>query len=107
MREAFIASVATRVMLPKHILSQVPEENWVDDGLCKTDWALNTGIGAGPFKLVQYAIDEFVEMERNENYHLTLPLLDRVIFRSYVDGGQHPAAPGLHVDMVSQMWYTL
>jgi peptide/nickel transport system substrate-binding protein len=38
-------------------------------------------MGAGPFKFVQYQTDQFIELGRNDNYHLGKPNLDSIIIK--------------------------
>jgi peptide/nickel transport system substrate-binding protein len=62
-------------ILPEHILGQMSVAD-----LDQSTFALNP-VGSGPFMFVEYSRGEFLELERNPNYHLGRPYLDRVIIR--------------------------
>lgn len=72
----FFEAFASRLwILPKHLL-----EGTAVAELDQSTFALNP-VGSGPFKFVRYSRGEFLELERNPNYHLGRPYLDRVIIR--------------------------
>jgi peptide/nickel transport system substrate-binding protein len=71
------------VILPEHLLSDIPK----GELLTAPYWYDRVGIG--PFKWVNYEPDQFIELERNEDYFLGAPLLDRVIFQLYADASAH------------------
>lgn len=84
-REAFLAYIDTIAIVPEHILGQLPEEQWVEEGLCLTDYGLGEPIGTGPFKVTNYVVDQIVEYEPFEDYWRGEPLLDRLVFRPFTD----------------------
>lgn len=43
-------------------------------------------VGSGPFKFVEWKRDEYVMLERNENYWLKRPYLEKVVFKPIPDG---------------------
>jgi len=43
-------------------------------------------VGSGPFKFVEWKRDEHIILERNENYWLKKPYLNRVVFQPIPDG---------------------
>jgi peptide/nickel transport system substrate-binding protein len=60
-------------VLPKHIW-----EN--EDGVEFENTAM---IGSGPFKMVEYAQNEFVHLAKNADYFGTVPKVDEVIFQTF------------------------
>lgn len=63
-------------VMPKHLVENVPV---ADLG---TAAAFADGlIGSGPFKFVRYVTDQFVELEKNPDYHVAEPKLDRIVLR--------------------------
>ncbi len=92
-RRPFLSAIATYTVNPKHLLDEKPlDELLPEEGLCKTEWALETGIGTGPFKVVNYVPDQFVEFARNENYYRGEIQLDKLIYNAYTDGQAQAAA---------------
>ncbi|HSW10399.1 MAG TPA: ABC transporter substrate-binding protein [Bacillota bacterium] len=65
---------------PYHIWGQVPRSEWV------RHW-MNTGadgrlpIGTGPYRMVSWAKDEYIELEASPYYHGAKPFVDRWFFR--------------------------
>lgn len=65
-------------ILPKHIYENVADAQTAPENL--------TPIGTGPYRLIEYNIDDTIVLERNENYFKEgLPYLDSVIFRVIPD----------------------
>lgn len=92
-RNPFLNTIASYVMNPKHLLSDRPlDELLPEEGLCKTTWALEEGIGTGPFKVTQYVPDQFIEFSRNEDYYRAPIQLDKLIYTAYTDGQAQAAA---------------
>ncbi len=92
-RRPFLSAIATYTVNPKHLLSDQPLDALLpEEGLCKTEWALETGIGTGPFKVTNYVPDQFVEFARNENYYRGEIQLDKLIYNAYTDGQAQAAA---------------
>jgi len=92
-RNPFLSTIASYVMTPKHLLSDRPlDELLPEEGLCKTTWALEEGIGTGPFKVTQYVPDQFIEFARNEDYYRAEIQLDKIIYTAYTDGQAQAAA---------------
>ncbi len=74
---AFLELVGTEIwIIPKHILKDIPPEEFD-----KADFWMNPTVGAGPFKFVRYETDQFVEYERNDDYYLGRPHLDKLIVK--------------------------
>ena len=63
-------------ILPSHVLGDV-----APDQLQADPFSLAPTVTAGAFKFVQYATDEYLEMERNPNYFGDPPPLDRLFMR--------------------------
>jgi peptide/nickel transport system substrate-binding protein len=61
-RDAMVKFIDIPV-LAKHIWSQVPVENWMEQGDL-----LRNPVGTGPYKLAEYVQDQYVRLERNEAY---------------------------------------
>ncbi|CAN5802450.1 oligopeptide ABC transporter substrate-binding protein [soil metagenome] len=92
-RRPFLNSIASYVIDPKHLLSDKPlEELLPNEGLCKTPWALETGIGTGPFKVSKYVPDQYVEFARNDDYYRAKMKLDKIVYTAYTDGQAQAAA---------------
>lgn len=63
-------------IIPKHILEGLsPEE------LARADALLNPKVGSGPFRFVKYVTDQYVELEKNENYYKGPAKVDRIFVR--------------------------
>ncbi|GAB4532130.1 MAG: ABC transporter substrate-binding protein [Anaerolineae bacterium] len=74
------------VMLPEHILGGVPPEEVVTHPY----WTQR--VGTGPFKWVKYVPEQYIELERNEDYFLGAPKLEKVFLKFYADAATHIAA---------------
>jgi len=74
------------VMLPEHILGNVPPEQWRGHSY----WAHR--VGTGPFKWVEYVPDQYIKLERNEDYFLGAPKIKYLIYRFYTDAASAVAA---------------
>jgi peptide/nickel transport system substrate-binding protein len=62
-------------ILPAHILEGVaPAEIAIQPQVT------NSPIGTGPFKLVEYAADQYVEVEANPDYYMEPPGINRIVF---------------------------
>jgi ABC-type transport system substrate-binding protein len=67
-------------ILPKHILEDVaPEE------MREHPFSMEPTVTAGAFQFVRYETDQFLELERNENYFGERPPLDRIFCRILED----------------------
>ena len=62
------------MMLPEHILGNVP-----DDELFKHTYFLNDLTATGPWKLVKWVPDQFLEMEAFDEFYFGRPGIDRII----------------------------
>jgi len=63
-------------IIPKHVLNDVPA-----DQLARHQFFQAPTVGNGPYKFVQYKTDQYVELLRNDNYHLGAPNVRRVFVR--------------------------
>jgi len=52
-------------ILPKHIVETLDQEAVLNG---TADYWFTSPVGTGPYKFVQYEVDQFIEYERNENY---------------------------------------
>jgi peptide/nickel transport system substrate-binding protein len=68
-------NVSTWAISPKHVF----EGTAIAD--LEKHPAIKSPIGTGPFKFVKYVPGAYLEMERNDNYHLGKPLLDKIIVK--------------------------
>lgn len=67
------------VAFPEHLLGDVPYDQLLDHEY----W--NAPIGTGPFKFNQWVPDQFLQFDRNDDYYLGAPILDRVFLTLYQD----------------------
>jgi peptide/nickel transport system substrate-binding protein len=73
----FLELVGTGVwIVPKHILQDIPPEE-----MDQADFWMNPTVGAGPFKFVTYETDQYVEYDRNEDYYLGAPHLEKLFVK--------------------------
>lgn len=89
-RVAFLERLLNHPIAPKHILGEIPEEQWgVDEqgqqGLKSTEFAMKTGIGTGPFRVTNFIPDQIVEYEPFDDYWGGKPQLDKLAFVPYTD----------------------
>lgn len=64
---------ANLYIIPEHLLADVaPEE------LTRTEVLLDPTVASGPFKFVQYETDQYIELEKNEDYHGEEAKVDRI-----------------------------
>jgi ABC-type transport system substrate-binding protein len=63
-------------ILPEHVLKDVPP-----DQLQQHEFSRNPNVSAGPFKFVQYATDQYLELARNDTYGGTPTPLDKLFLR--------------------------
>jgi peptide/nickel transport system substrate-binding protein len=71
-----MAKFVDRPVAPKHIWEKVPVEGWAD----ATD-LLHNPVGCGPYKLVEYVQDQYVRLERNEDYFKGAPKIKNFILQ--------------------------
>ncbi len=69
-------------ILPAHIFSEVVPEDIVEHH-APAWYTQKLNIGSGPFKFVQAERDQFVELERNEDYYGGPPKLARIVFKNF------------------------
>lgn len=70
-------------VLPKHIWESVPDP---------VEFQNEEMIGSGPFKLAEFAQGEFVRLEANTDYWRDPPLVDEVVFQTYINPDARIAA---------------
>jgi peptide/nickel transport system substrate-binding protein len=71
-------NVTEAPILPRHVYANVPEIQTAPENL--------RPIGTGPFRFVEYVVDDRIVLVRNDDYFKTdLPYLDRLIFRVIPD----------------------
>lgn len=89
-RAAFLEKILQFSIMPKHLLGQIPEEQWgIDEqgqqGMKNTEYAKKQGIGTGPFRVTNYIPDQIVEYEPFDDYYGGKPQLDKLAFVPYTD----------------------
>lgn len=67
------------VIFPEHILGEVPAAELLGHPY----W--ENRVGTGPFKWVEYVPDQYITVERNEDYFLGAPRLERIVYQIYSD----------------------
>lgn len=81
-------------ILPKHI--------W--EGVDKLEYENLDMIGSGPFKLAEYAQNEFVRLTANKEHFLTPPKVDEVIYQTFENqDALVQAIRSGQVDMITEM----
>ncbi|MGE5673217.1 MAG: ABC transporter substrate-binding protein, partial [Mycobacterium leprae] len=63
--------------------SIIPEHIYKTTSIAKMEEnpAVKKPIGSGPFKFVDFKGDQYVELARNENYHLGKPHIEKIIYK--------------------------
>ncbi|MDI9548275.1 MAG: ABC transporter substrate-binding protein [Chloroflexota bacterium] len=61
-------------IIPKHIAQEMSPAEFDTQ-----DFWLNPTVASGPFKFVRYETDQFIELERNDDYYGGKPHLDKII----------------------------
>ncbi|MBN2334572.1 hypothetical protein JXL21_03360, partial [Candidatus Bathyarchaeota archaeon] len=81
------SKIFTQEIWPDHIMADVPHADWKSH-------ELNTQhcIGTGPFKLVTWQPEEYVELEANPEYYRGAPSLEKVFFVNIPDAATAMAA---------------
>ncbi|MDQ6669945.1 MAG: ABC transporter substrate-binding protein, partial [Chloroflexota bacterium] len=62
-------------ILPKHLLSSLKPGD-----LAKSPQLTTAPVGSGPFKMVRYVTDQFIELQANPDYHFGKPAIDKLVF---------------------------
>jgi peptide/nickel transport system substrate-binding protein len=70
----FNTLIGARMIIPKHIWGEIPVAEWKE----VTD-VLRNPVGTGPFKVNEFAPDQYVDLVANEDYHGGRPYLDNII----------------------------
>ena len=96
---AFLDMMTIIFILPEHSLSQIPR-----DQIGESDWWTTQGIGTGPFKFVNYEPDQFIELERFDDYWRGAPNLERIINRYFAEPG--PAVLALEAGEIAFTYVT-
>lgn len=83
----------------------VPEHIWGGlEGTAIPEFENETMIGSGPFKMVEYAQNEFVRLEAVKDHYLQGPKIDEVVFQTFEN--QDALVQALRtgqVDMITEM----
>lgn len=85
-------------VLPKHIWSNYNE------GSAASEYQNTDLVGSGPFRLVSYQRNEFVQLAANQHYFAAKPKVDEVIFQSF--GNADALVQALQtgqVDMITEL----
>lgn len=79
-KDAFMEKVASNIYIPpKHVLQPAVQKDLKN--LDKADFVLNPTIFGGPFKLVKFVPDQYLELEPNPDYFMGKPKLDKLFFK--------------------------
>ncbi len=71
-------------IVPEHVFGPAGNgtyEGWAENA---TDWD-GEYIGTGPYKVKEYKVDDYILLERNEDYYGDLPAAKEVLFKLYED----------------------
>ena len=82
----------------------LPEHIWADYADNGADFQNEAMIGSGPFKLTEYAQNEFVHLTATDSHYLYHPTVDEVVFQTF--GNQDALVQALRtgqVDMITEM----
>lgn len=83
----------------------VPEHIWGSlEGAAIAEFENEAMIGSGPFKMVEYAQNEFVRLEAVKDHYLQGPIIDEVVFQTFEN--QDALVQALRtgqVDMITEM----
>ncbi len=82
----------------------LPEHIWADYADNAAEFQNTAMIGSGPFKLVEYAQNEFVHLATNEQHYLYQPNITDVVFQTF--SNQDALVQALRtgqVDMITEM----
>ncbi|WP_032122507.1 peptide-binding protein [Clostridium amazonitimonense] len=71
-----LTNLSTLGIIPKHIWSQIPIENWE-----KETKVLNAPIGCGPYKVTKFESGQYVEFEAAEDFFEGKPKTSKLIFK--------------------------
>lgn len=71
-----LSNFSQRGIIPKHIWSKVNIADWDN-----ASDILNKPIGTGPYKFVEFKPDQYVELERNEDYFGGAPKIEKFVFK--------------------------
>ena len=71
-----LSNFSQRGIIPKHIWSKVDIADWEN-----SSDLLNKPIGTGPYKFVEFKPDQYVELERNDDYFGGAPKIEKFIFK--------------------------
>lgn len=71
-----LSNFSQRGIIPKHIWSSIDISNWENE----TE-LLNNPVGTGPYKFVKYEPDQYVELEKNDDYFGGSPKIEKFIFK--------------------------
>lgn len=77
---SFLAWYGTWI-LPEHVYNKTEYSDWMDPKIP----ALQSPIGTGPFKFVEYVKGSHIVLEANENYFKGRPCVDKVVYKIVPD----------------------
>jgi len=85
--QAAWSKIFTQEIFPGHIMKDVPHSEWKQH-----DINTKHAIGTGPFKMVEWKPEEYVELTVNEEYYRGAASLDRIFFVNIPDAATAMAA---------------
>lgn len=76
----FLDRLAITPILPEHVLGSVPVKD-----LANHEWFRAPKPGLGPFKFVEWVKGDHITVEKNPDYYLGAPNLDRIVLKIITD----------------------
>ncbi len=99
----FMYKLNRRPMVPKHLLEGKIKRGMTLAEVGELDFAKHP-VGTGPFRVVDYDEDQYIEFEKNPDYFRGEPYLDRIVIRLL--SSEIPVATGLETGEIhsSVIW---
>jgi ABC-type transport system substrate-binding protein len=69
-------------IIPEHIWGNIPHSEWMTSDY---NTGVETPIGTGPYKFVEWVKDSHIQMDRYEDYHLCPIFFDHYFYKIYPD----------------------
>lgn len=91
-------------IVPKHLWMNVPANKIATVDVFDTTYFPNGPIGSGPFKLVDYAIDDFVKFVKYENYYGGTVNFDELVYKIFLS--EQAMLNALYAGSIDYTWNT-
>jgi ABC-type transport system substrate-binding protein len=79
---AIFEHVFEKYIIPEHIWGEIPHSEWMTSDY---NTGVETPIGTGPYKFVEWVKDDHIQMDRYEDYHLCPIFFDHYFYKIYPD----------------------